>query len=612
MASIRDTISSQIPGHILESYPRFTEFLEAYYEWLHQEGNPYAAIKYHMDYLDFQKSMDAYVDFMKTEYLHDIPNSVLVDKELFIKWSRKFHQARGSHASYKFLFKILFDEQDTSIYLPKENILKVSDGVWTDNESRMLLTNTAGLNNFSFQILEQEREIGAGVFEYAYATIQTAKRRYSGRYDLIELRVTDIQGTFYKDWPVKTEIGEEAWLIDTIETVNIVDGGENHVRGERITFDSIGDYIVERDATVTGEFDTHVTTNFKASELSVEVNSSPITDFTYDGRTIESASIAVDDTVTVTLPSFSGYMSVGQTDVDGSIIEVDILEAPIGTHLPSYSVSNDGYGTGFVGEAIRGLYSNVNGYYKNSRGHVSSNMYIQDSFFYQNYSYAIQTEQNIESYSEIVKDILHPSGFLMFGIMNIISVVESIIEFVSDSGEVLPNESYYINKYSLGPNYSFFDRLKAGLSKRLYRMYHFRDKVNDAYMDDGFMVDEDSYVVGVYPIRVRYDSDQTVGDEFQYVEDGVFENIEDVVETTYYKLEDKSLERTYTFGGYFDDYYYEGEFFQNTGTYFVTKDGWMTKHNLVDYHLFIPQDYSSEVESGNLYFETGYVSERAA
>ncbi len=40
------------------------------------------------------------------------------------------------------------------------------------------------------------------------------------------------------------------------------------------------------------------------------------------------------------------------------------------------------------------------------------------------------------------------------------------------------------------------------------------------------------------------------------------------------------------------------------------KKGWMERDNLSDYHLYVPQDYVQDHDSGDTYFETGYVSER--
>lgn len=601
----KDTLISQIPSHIFENYPKFFEFLEAYYEWINQDGNPYERIKNHLSYLDFSKSIDSYVDFMKQEYLSDVPDSVLLDKELFIKWSKKFNIARGSHNSYKFLFSVLYDEQDTEIYLPKENILRTSDGVWIDNESRLIVTNSGSLNLFQFSRITQTKEPFPGVFEYAYANVQSARNRYSGGYNVLELTVSDVEGTFEKGYPIETELGASEWLIDSVANFNVIDGGSGYREGSRVLFQDLGRYEVEREAGSNGTFDTRVTSFFKPSDITVNVNGSSVTTFEFDGRTVTSGSISAGDTVTVTFPPYEGYMIVDCTQIN-QVLDISILEAPIGVSSNEQLVIDSVEGTGFDAQAIKGFLSPIVGYYENNRGQLSSTMYLQDGFYYQEYSYAIRTQQSLEDYGEIVKRVLHPAGFELFGYLRIIDIIELLIELISSEYEILPFETESRAKYSLGPNYSFFEKFKHGLSGRLYNMSHFQDKpLVDAiieprvYMDDGIIENLGDYLENnVYKpsYSYRFDMEMAVGEQSEY------------------NLEDDTLSKTYIagVGGYIEEGYIDDDFYQDIGNWNVPVKGWMTKHYLQDYHLYIPQDYTEEVESGFNYFETGYVSERAA
>jgi hypothetical protein len=259
----------------------------------------------------------------------------------------------------------------------------------------------------------------------------------------------------------------------------------------------------------------------------------------------------------------------------------------------------------------------VNGYFKDNKGNLSSNMYLTDSFYYQDYSYAIQTVQDISKYRDVVKDLLHPAGFQYFGIMNVINIVEMIISLEeADSETILPFNVDSLVKYSLGPNYSFFDRFKAGLSKRLYRLYHFRgtgtSPIQFNYVEDGVIENVQDYVDSiVYPEDFYYDQNQVTGDYFVYLDENYMEDQEEYVDSVLYLLYDKSLEKTYgQLTNYFvNDYFKENYFVENRNN-IVPQDGWMTKHNFSDYYLYIPQDYSTEVESSNQYFETGYVTQR--
>ena len=68
-----------------------------------------------------------------------------------------------------------------------------------------------------------------------------------------------------------------------------------------------------------------------------------------------------------------------------------------------------------------GKWDNVAKRYLNNDGFLSDRKYIQDSYYYQDFSYVIKTGQTIESWRDTVKKLLHPSGFAFFGQINIIS-----------------------------------------------------------------------------------------------------------------------------------------------------------------------------------------------
>ena len=187
----------------------------------------------------------------------------------------------------------------------------------------------------------------------------------------------------------------------------------------------------------------------------------------------------------------------------------------------------------------------------------------------------------------------------------IIDLIELLISLVSSEYEILPFETESRAKYSLGANYSFFDRFKSGLSGRLYNMSHFQDK---------------PLVEAIIEPRVYMD-DQIIENLGDYLENRVYKpsysyrfDMEMAVGQPGYNLEDDTLSKTYIagVGGYIDSGYINEEYYSDIGNWVVDVKGWMTKHYLQDYHLYVPQDYTEEVESGFNYFETGYVSERAA
>ncbi|HAI56768.1 MAG TPA: hypothetical protein DCM04_02445 [Saprospirales bacterium] len=63
----------------------------------------------------------------------------------------------------------------------------------------------------------------------------------------------------------------------------------------------------------------------------------------------------------------------------------------------------------------------ANGRWKNDDGKLSVKKFIQDSRYYQSFSYVIKTGQTIDNWKDVVKKLLHPAGFAFFGEVTIFS-----------------------------------------------------------------------------------------------------------------------------------------------------------------------------------------------
>lgn len=55
------------------------------------------------------------------------------------------------------------------------------------------------------------------------------------------------------------------------------------------------------------------------------------------------------------------------------------------------------------------------GYWNTTRSFLNSDKYIQDSYYYQDYSYEIKVAQNLDRYKNILYETFHPAGNEMFG-----------------------------------------------------------------------------------------------------------------------------------------------------------------------------------------------------
>ena len=101
---------------------------------------------------------------------------------------------------------------------------------------------------------------------------------------------------------------------------------------------------------------------------------------------------------------------------NGSVTAVDIIDSGYGyvenenVTLQSNTNSSLVGGTSIVYRSGRGT-----GRWLNRKSFPSDVIYIQDGFFYQNYSYQVIAQRMLSSYEILVRDLVHPSGIALFG-----------------------------------------------------------------------------------------------------------------------------------------------------------------------------------------------------
>jgi len=128
-------VSKQVPEFVRDEYPLFISFLEAYYEFLETaqgtQKNNVLGLSKDLRYLsDVDASINTFEQSFFNMYAALIPRDVQVNKETLIKNVLPLYLARGNEKSFKLLFRLLFGDE-VEVVLPKNNILKVSDGQWT-------------------------------------------------------------------------------------------------------------------------------------------------------------------------------------------------------------------------------------------------------------------------------------------------------------------------------------------------------------------------------------------------------------------------------------------------------------------------------------------------
>lgn len=117
---------------------------------------------------------------------------------------------------------------------------------------------------------------------------------------------------------------------------------------------------------------------------------------------------------------YMGYNALVNTAVktaEGIVTNIDILSSGFGYTanselelIPANTQNQSIFGTAVVQKQGVG-----DGFWKNNNGKLNLDKYIHDNVYYQEYSYEIQSNLSLNTYSDILKRLLHVSGTELFG-----------------------------------------------------------------------------------------------------------------------------------------------------------------------------------------------------
>ena len=454
---LHHTIPGQLSRYLNSEYPLLVLFIQKYYEWLETPGTPYHLIREHLNYLNFKDSIQDYISSMQGEYLFGLPEEVLVDKELLIKHSKEIYSIIGTEKAYKFLFRILYNTE-VEISYPKDNILRASDGKWIDDLQIMYLTMNSDTESLLYKKIEQNREVYPGVFEYASATVQQVTRKYSAGYVFVELSLTDVRGDFDYKYPIYNGASRE-WILPIGDAV-VHNPGINYTTSNTVVYSGDTTWEIVFRSENVAETNCRYRTTMTKNDIQVFVDGMELQDFEFDGYIIKSEEIRLDSEIRIVFPIHIGRVTVSEVDdFNKGISRVNLLDTPIGiTETQRLDALG---GLNGVVEYVPTRIRKVSGYFFNADGFLSErSIVLQDSFYYQDFSYVLKTDLDVDRYKDVVDEVLHPAGMRMFGQISIIEQILLAIQSIEidiklkGSGEVTSKDN---NLYTV---YSFIDDLK--------------------------------------------------------------------------------------------------------------------------------------------------------
>ncbi len=114
--------------------------------------------------------------------------------------------------------------------------------------------------------------------------------------------------------------------------------------------------------------------------------------------------------------TFGNDASLSIPILGGSVTEIKILNpgAAFNNTAPGFDFTEVGDGLANATITLDSV-RYYDGYYKGSDGQLSSHKKIQDSSYYQDFSYVLWADQDVNNYRDLVLNTIHPAGTKMFG-----------------------------------------------------------------------------------------------------------------------------------------------------------------------------------------------------
>jgi hypothetical protein len=420
---IKTILSKQIPEFVKEDHPLFVDFLEAYYEFLDQtETREIESVK------DLDVSLERFALQFKKEL--DLLGEIeyqFIDKALLLRKVKQIYTAKGTESTYKFLFKAISGESIEITY-PWDSVLKASDGRWIQENSVFV--------EFS-DLSVPETLPGNSIFVVNSASqriniLVKSVKKY--RDNIYEIRIDrkgfgDIQN--YSNIVFNSNV--VGTLIPTTVSYRIESPGVGYSVGDLIYGNTIASgTTISQIIKVTGVDSNGGITKIEIIKFGAGYN----TDFfLYQANVLgeEKANFSVIKAGT-TLLDIPDDSKIEQYVDFGEIISPSYW---VTSNNPNNSYSKSTY----VGEFIQQFYTEtINqentteftlirfvigptaryaGYYKTNDGFLSDGIYLQDSRYWQKYSYVLEISQSIEDYILLLKSYIHPAGTAIFGGLNI-------------------------------------------------------------------------------------------------------------------------------------------------------------------------------------------------
>jgi hypothetical protein len=424
--NLSSLVSRQLPEFVREDYQTFVAFLEAYYEYM--DAQPDSDLK---SLKDIDSTLDSFIKQFRNELANNFPTPQ-IDERFLLQHMKEHYFAKGSEASFKFLFRVLFNK-DVTLEYPSKQLLRASDGRWNQDVSIFARVNAGNPDMIVGRVVDV-------VTPTRILRIQVDRRQYV---EIEVNRVLEIADGIYEFFIDRKFFGDvavgdriryadvfDATILSTTSKVTLQQRGKNFKLGEL--------YEVKNGQGAGSILKVSAVDSIGAitSLQFVKYGINYASDFTATLLPIGGVSATSAGSTALTIGGVSPNISVNFNETTNGFFEQGTInKADYNTDAPGVSLFWDGT---YAGETIREFYADNKytvldpdepaiikvslgplakypGYYTSNLGFLDDAIFIQDSKYYQAFSYVIKIDERLESYRSLVKTLIHPTGMALFG-----------------------------------------------------------------------------------------------------------------------------------------------------------------------------------------------------
>lgn len=430
-------IERVIPRFIRTQFPNTKNLILDFFKWLETDNN---FIRHLLDFQESQeinREIEPFIDYYLSELGWKYQSSLNIEKKKLILALKNFYLSKGSVDSYKFLFRVLYGV-DCEISYPREQLFITSSAEYSQ-DSFCLITATT-FDTAAYKALLSSKNLSTRIIgkkSKQTAIINSFTQIINKGIHYLLLDIDDIRGEFIPHETVE--------IINDLDSISIL---ESIIDSSYVDITNPGRYYAVDDIVSI--------TNCDFNGL---IKVSQTTAGYIENITIVNGGLGyvVGESITTISETGTGfYAIVNAVTGNGTITEIKILNPGVGfktkptlkihTSLGrlatlnavgnevggikdfkyiTYYFKSTGSNTISVnsvsGEnAVLAINStkckaNKNFSFKDSRGFLGTrNCIIQDSYFFQHYSYAIESPISSHHYNAVVDDLLHPVGFVRY------------------------------------------------------------------------------------------------------------------------------------------------------------------------------------------------------